>query len=360
MNSRKWFYIVSVTTTNLFLLTGLINYIIDPLQFYRLAGFYKPYLQGNYSRMLNPGLAKNLQYETAILGSSHTANFDIQYINRIMKTKSVNLPIFGTTCYEMNFMLNKVISIGKAKYIILGIDLPHMNEDPKLTRVNDFPYHLYDDNPFNDYKYIFNFDLLRKMMSNILHYNFVEKDSIYSDYEKSYNWISDPKFRYIFDEKNLLKIWKPAKPVIDQKKRDENCWKYILTGEQNINLNILPYLKKNPKIKFYIIYYPFSALYWINMYNSGQIEGMIKLKKYFFENTENLSNVKIFDFQVDEGIKNNLNNYSDIEHYSGDINRLMVDWIVQGKYLVTEKNIDQYLQLFNKQVNDSLGRYKPL
>jgi len=172
--------------------------------------------------------------------------------------------------------------------------------------------------------------------------------------------MSDNKFTYIFDEKHLLKIWKPAEKVIDQKQRDEISRNYILTGEQNINLNILPYLKNNPQIKFYIVYYPFSAIFWIDMYNSGQLEGMIHLKKYLFENTKNLSNVKIFDFQIDEGIKNNLNNYSDPGHYSDRVNRLLIDWMVSGKYLVTDKNIEQYLFLFNKQVYDSLDKYKPL
>ena len=57
-----------------------------------------------------------------------------------------------------------------------------------------------------------------------------------------------------------------------------------------------------------------------------------------------LKNVTIFDFQTEDKVTHNLNNYKDIVHYSANINNWMIEQIMKKNYLVTSENIDENIQ----------------
>jgi len=55
---------------------GLMNYIVDPFQQYRKP-WYNPYFPPQIERYLNPGLAKNYDYDSILIGTSQVETFNL-------------------------------------------------------------------------------------------------------------------------------------------------------------------------------------------------------------------------------------------------------------------------------------------
>jgi len=75
-------------------------FIIDPLQQYRQASFYKPYFSNQ--RFMNPGMVKTADYNTLIIGTSTSENFVPEEVNKTLNIISLKVPFNGGTAYEFN------------------------------------------------------------------------------------------------------------------------------------------------------------------------------------------------------------------------------------------------------------------
>ena len=55
------------------------------------------------------------------------------------------------------------------------------------------------------------------------------------------------------------------------------------------------------------------------------------------------SNVQVYGFSDMFDIITNLDNYMDVEHYSDTINDMIIQWIYEGKGLITADNYNGYI-----------------
>ena len=100
----------------------LFNFAVDPFQQYRLPKIYKiGYLRGK-ERYLNAGLIRNAKYDTILIGSSITRNFDEKCIKKVMNWSVVKLSMSSGNQEEIKFVMEHIDS-SKIKNIIIGIDL---------------------------------------------------------------------------------------------------------------------------------------------------------------------------------------------------------------------------------------------
>ena len=63
-------------------------------------------------------------------------------------------------------------------------------------------------------------------------------------------------------------------------------------------------------------------------------------------------NVKVFCFQSETDITNNLDYYMDTIHFSPEINRRMLDHIIAGEYEVTQENYSEVFEAVRDYCND--------
>ena len=85
-------------------LVAAINFIVDPLQYYRRASWYPPHFSDN-QRFQNPGLIRNYDYDTIVLGTSHSENFLASDIARILGRRALKLSISGSSIHEQSLTL---------------------------------------------------------------------------------------------------------------------------------------------------------------------------------------------------------------------------------------------------------------
>jgi hypothetical protein len=326
---------------------SMINYIVDPYQFYRKPKFYKP-LYFNDQRYQNPGLARSQDYSLAIIGTSMTDNFLPSYVNNALNSKTVKLSMMGASMYEEKLMVDVVSKAKKADTIIL--ELNYFSFRGGTTRVTQtgkgFPYYLYENGIMSHLKYLCNpetllksYQVLLKHYKGIVHYTMVE------DLEKLNTWYYNSKFM----KENAMKDWNLAQNDLKRADPEEFKWEYL---KKNADKNLIGVIKNNPQVKFILFYPPFSILAHKFLDGRDLFNDEIKLKRYIYDNCIDFKNVKIFDFQDIGEITHNLENYRDMTHYSIEINEYIINSIAKEKHIINSDNINKKLGNLIKQVND--------
>lgn len=342
---KKWslkviFFIFIISITIL-----TINYIIDPLQFYHKA--LHPASFSKEQRYQLPGLAKNYDYDTIIIGSSMTENFIPSYIKKRLGFNVLKLSISGASAKEQYLIANLAISTGKVRNVIWGVDYFSLRGEPNRVRDEQgaFPYHFYDHNYINDVKYLLNIDTTVDA-AKILVRRYVLKNKDVTDIDSLYTWHN----QYAFGRDSVLKEWKKLSTDAESISREYEI-EYI---EKNLQENVLSLIKNNPGINFYIYHPPYSILqhYYYFRVNPVLFYNQLHAKEMLFVQLASYSNVRIYDFQQESSITFNLNNYKDLAHHTKEINDFIIDSIAEDKYIVTKENLPISLELLKKQTEN--------
>ncbi len=147
-----------------FLLAALLVIYVDPFFHYHkpLKGF--PYLVDNQLSQ-NPGMARNMDYDSVILGSSMTVNFQTTWFGELMGLQTIKLsyssayPKDQANIMEIIFDSAKDKRKSPVKTVFLGVDVITYTGGVEETKY-PIPEYLYDDNLFNDIHYVLNKDVL--------------------------------------------------------------------------------------------------------------------------------------------------------------------------------------------------------
>ncbi|MBN1533484.1 MAG: hypothetical protein JXA20_12520 [Spirochaetes bacterium] len=356
MTARRWFYLVASVGVAAFFVLSILNYCIDPIQYFREASFYRPYIHGNYCRYINPGMAKNRRYETVIVGSSYMANTDPAMVDKVLHTPSVNLTMFGATMREIRLILETAIRTGRVKRVVWGLDLDTLMDDPDMFRIPDFPLYLYDDNPWNDFRYIANFDLLFKLSREIIAVNLLHRSGGSADFDSAYNWMEIKK--PFFGREQVLRRWKRAQELKGRAERNADTRRLMANGRGNITTNLLPLLRANPSIRFDIIYMPHSILYWLDVYRSGGLDAYVRIKQELFETMKGLNNVTLHDPQSDSAMLYDLDEYCDTGHFSESFNDRFIKALTTHEFTVTGQSIERAASRLMEETKRSLDVYR--
>lgn len=342
MTPRKWYFLCLLFSTVIVSLVGALIFTIDPLLHYRYPSFYKPGFVGE-ERFLVPGIAKNFNYDCPVLGNSMLENFIPAYLDDKIAVNSVRLLLPGGTPYELGKLLDIAMKTGRTKKIIYALDLySFRGEVNRQHSIWELPLYLYDDNPFNDLPYLLNISNLavlvpKIMVANLFNTAVISKNTAYRDNRALYN------------RKKIIEKFLQAQ------KSDPNFTSDLSALEKmkkSFAINLFSKIEADRNIEFIIYYPPYSILAWKHAEHKGVLENYLQFKKYVFEKTRQLDNVQIYDFQSEEKITHNLDNYADLTHYSSDIDKLIINAIAtrDARYLASEKTIAERLDGLRIQV----------
>ena len=311
-------------------MAGLVI-LVDPFfQYHKpLEGF--PYIVDHQVNM-NPGLAKNMDYDSILLGSSMTVSFNTDWFGEVLGLKTQKLSYNGAYPKDQSNIMDIVFKSkgDTVKRVFLGIDELNYSGDTKQTKF-EIPDYLYDDNYLNDIKYVFNKEVV---LDYILRAAADPKDK--SDWNMIYKpWWQDEHY-----QKALVLMYYEPSPIAESAPDTQ----MFLDGiAANLDQNIIPYIKAHPETTFTIFYPPYSILYWNNVCRGKELEVVIEKYRYMSERLLQYDNVELFFFQNREEIICNLNNYADYTHYHGRICRYMVECFGNGECRVTMDNLEEEL-----------------
>jgi hypothetical protein len=349
MNRYKLFSIRFFQTSIFFLfLYGLVNFIIDPYQQFRISNFYDIYYGAN-ERYLLPGLIKNEKYNDIVIGSSMVENFKISNVEEILNYNNViKLPLEGATSLEINYILESVFKNKKEiKHILYGLDLFSFSGDINRTKIKPYPLYLYDENKLDKYQYLLNIDTLKECFMIPLR-KFLKKNDLKYKYDNMFQWqhlYSDKDFT----KQKLLNEWfsRDSKYKYNYLKRDYKLNNLINHFEKHI----YPYIKLHPNTHFDIFFPPYSILTYKLMLEKSILDNSILFKIYLFKKLSSIKNVSLYDFQLDKNITETLSNYRDIGHYSQTNSLQILQNIQKGNHKVDDLiQYDKDLSLWKENI----------
>ena len=333
----KYFFISLIFFSTII---SLLNYIVDPFQYYRLSTWYK--FPKNKQRFVMPGLIKNLNYDIAIVGSSMTENYSTELGDDLFEGKSALFPVVAASAYELKNMVQLIFeNNNKLDKIFINLDFFAFSNNPTHLSDPAFPIHMYDQNHFNDLKYLFNRETLRQTLKSITKYRGLPHKQ-----KKLWYW-SD---QINFSEQTVINslIEHPSKRMFFNK--DGYTLDQFIAS---FNFNIYPFLIKHQNTTFYLIFPPYSNLFYVEMEHGKWFNDAMRFKRHIINATANLSNVKIYDFQCVNKITSNLNNYKDMGHHSGAINDYIMESIHQKNHQITSRNLEDCIKITNDITKDS-------
>jgi hypothetical protein len=321
----RWFAWTVLVTIGALALAATAVYVVDPFQVYRKPTLYKPVFDDSYSTM--PGIIRHYDYDGIVVGSSMCQNFRISDIRQRLDWNCVKLTPAGCRPATIRLLTTMACAHRPVKHVLLGLDVLNFGGDPDSHRVT-LPDYLYDDTPWNDYRYLWNRTVLFEKIPDALKANFLKKPKYRQklDADRMWAWdFEDGRKQYgraavmLEDE---AQGWSRPAPINDAEARRMRA---------SFEKNILALVRAQPKTEFVVFLPPYSAQAWLRASQCGNLERLLAFKRQAVCDLLAEPNVKLYDFQDEAEIVCNLDNYKDPTHYSPAINRLILGRIAQDR-----------------------------
>ncbi|MBQ9887177.1 MAG: hypothetical protein IJM37_10035 [Lachnospiraceae bacterium] len=330
-NSKKWTVFVLTVILVFLLLFSLMTYIMDPLMQFRSES--KIFKAWEYSEMYsNPGIAKNLSYDTVIVGTSMVQNTDVPECDELFDSKCVKLTYSGGTSHNFKKILDICFnSDNRIKTVYWGLDENQLIVEPDSVR-HALPEYLYKDDPISKIKYLLNVDIFYQYtLKNIIRTAMGSKTDIMPLGDV---WGKDA----VFSKDAVISGYSSPE---QQSAKPENYYEEKII--ENLECNVLSVINSHKDTEFVFFMPPYSMLYWNNEVKNGTLDATFYGLNIVMEKLLACDNVKIFFFQNDTDIITNLDNYKDYSHYKPEINSFMMESIKEDKYRLTLDNYKSVL-----------------
>ncbi|SEK85465.1 MULTISPECIES: hypothetical protein [unclassified Butyrivibrio] len=325
------FSFCAVVLVLLFFVSAIVIYVDPFFHFHApLQGF--PYIVDNQLSQ-NPGMAERMDYDSCIIGSSMTVNFHTDDFGELMGLNTLKLSYSGAYPRDdyniLSIVFDKNTPARKknpVKAVFLGLDIPTMTAATDEIKY-ELPMYLYDKNPINDVKYLWNKDvILEYILKPIIQKKGTNLSEVYASW-----WTED-----YYNIQYVMHGYEAPEAVIDEMDADL----LIPQTKENLETNILPFIKNNPDTVFYIFFPPYSILYWNNVLTENHFEATMKQYEFAANELLKYDNVRLFYFQNMEETVTDLNNYADYTHYNPRINRYMTECFADGTHEV--RSIEEF------------------
>lgn len=262
-------------------------------------------------------------------------------MDMLFGTHSVKVPYSGGSYKEINDSLKKALANNPAlKTILRGLDMSRFMEDKDALRydLGEFPVYLYDSNPFNDVKYIFNRDILfTRVWSMTMENNRENFRGGITSFDTYSNWMASCTFGVKTVCPEGITVQDPGNPV---HLSDAEKQTVLDTTRQNIT----SLAEKYPEVSFYYFFTPYSVVWWKTLVDSGTIYKHLEAEELIIKEILQYDNIKLYSFNTLTNITTDLNHYKDSLHYGSWINSLMLKYMKEGVCLLTTDNYEQYLE----------------
>lgn len=333
IGNKKWLVLISVGFLVFTLFTSTIVYIVDPYFKYRVKDHC--FFMNEWS--VSPGLVKNYNYDTLIIGSSMTQNFNMDVFRREFNNKPLKIGIGGLAKSEMTELVDLANKVNKAKTYYLCMDLYNFTDNKKSR----FENYLLRNNLLSHIRYSFSFGAWVKYIPMHILVSTAKKFGIKlpDKFDKKMsidnlgNWYEAYKDAFGIDK--VLKNYEAGAFSVSKVDTTD-----LLNKMKTNTDNFLAGLNfsKDKSVNFF--FPPYSSLYWLNAQKEGYFETYLSIKKYFVEKANSMG-YNVFDFQA-EDFTMDLNNYKDTNHYSQPINEWMTVCFAKLKDKVTLDNISEF------------------
>lgn len=328
--AKKWlltFFSILLATV---LLLGMTACWIDPFYQFR----YEDCIYfNNTAKFPGPGLVKNYEYDTLIIGSSMTQNFDMELFRRELGVAPLHIGIGGMGIDELLSYIELSERVGKCNSYYICIDQYMLTEAVEYRT----PRYLFRDDPVSMLRYLYSYEVWFRYLPmdaalsilSPMPIDMPTKIQQAADIDYLGNWENDFPFGEDVVIRNYLRDEYGVSAV------ELNGLYSRMTQWTDMLFENLP----GDQTRYHVFFPPYSVLFWYDAQQEGYLEIYLEAKEYFLEQAQK-HGVEVYDFQSAEVVFD-LDNYKDITHFRGEINDWMVACFATGDYLADADSIKQ-------------------
>lgn len=341
MNAKNWFRNCILIILAALCLCGVLVAWLDPFFHYHapLSWFYYTI---DEQRSQNDGITKHFDYNAVITGTSMTENFKTSECDALFGVRSIKVPYAGATFRELNENLETAFRThDDIRLVVRGLDMSMVAHDPETLRedMGSYPDYLYDDDPVNDVKYLFNRDAIFRYCGMMILNRLRGVQGGVTDFD-TYSFTGD---NFVYDG---ITAWSgpvgfdtpaPEQPL-SQDEYDNAL--------QNIEAYVCALPKAHPETDFYFFIPPYSMIAWGREKEAGTLEKSLALHRLLVTKTAEVDNIHLYAFGTRTEITAELTNYHDPGHYGPWINTRILEEMKEGNDRITPENAEAYLTAF--------------
>ena len=172
---RRWVCGLLACILALLAVCGAVVYVVDPCLYYRVPDKWQPVLFNERYQMA--GLAKNVEADTVLVGTSMAANYRSSWIQETFGTSAVRLTIPDGYYSEFDQVMNVLFRTQEPERVIFGLDVNTLIRDESGVTAA-MPDYLYNANPLDDIQYLLNKDTLYYSAYTLLSNHWGEGDTM--------------------------------------------------------------------------------------------------------------------------------------------------------------------------------------
>ena len=339
--TNKQFFVRSIAYSILVLvLIAAVTVIIDPFVHFH-APFFGLAAAETEERGQQIGVAKNMAYDTAIVGSSMSENFEAGWFDDgVIGNRTVKLSMQGAHFDDYSRLLNVVLSKPETKNVIISLDnyLILHNPDEFPTTIPDY---LENNDLSDDVYYLWNKSVAFVFLPQFIINNISEGFSA----DNAYCWADS----YTFDKYVARATYLPYRLMHpDPEQRFDSYYEYV----DEFLAGVTPYIEARPDVTFYFYSPPYSILYWDDCILRGRLTAEICALNEVYNRLLEYDNVRLFYFQDNWDLITDLDNYKDYSHFSKDISHYIYECMRDGKCELNKDTSFDTLLKFSEDVAD--------
>ncbi len=340
MDKKKWLIVFGIEAFVLLFGISFMVAFVDPYFHY-----HKPissmFYQLDNQRSQNDGIIKQFDYDSIITGTSMCENFKASEFDALFQAQSVKICFSGGSYKEINDNLNRALNSGREiKYVLRCIDYMKLIEDKDHmpTNLGEHPTYLYDQDPWNDIKYLLNKEVVFNVCIPMLTDSYLHgKRGGITSFDEYSNWNKE----VVFGKESVLGNRKGYTKSLKEKLF---TWDDHEIVKGTIKQNVTELAESHPETTFFYFFPPYSIAYWGDLYENGGLNRQIEAEREAIKQILECENIKLYSFNDCWDIVLNLDNYKDNIHYGEWINTEILHMIRNDIGLLTKDNYEEYIE----------------
>jgi hypothetical protein len=324
---------------------AMFNYVVDPLQFYRISRLYSPRFFPSMERYENAGLARHYANDVIVIGTSVVQNFLPSHIRRSWGRNATKLSMAGSTAHEQSLVAEAALSTGRIKSVLWALDEPAFSRPANAVRDDQspFPFHMYRRIGPN-IEYLLSFSSLRLSILAL-------RGSGVADLDQYEAWYD----RYEFGEKAVLKTWQGTCASFRSKYAPSATATPVALQEQlhrSLDDNVARLVRAYPDVTFELFLPPLATLGYVPT-TTPYLDAFLPFRAAVANDLLRYPNVHLHDFQTIPWIVDDLANFKDLNHFGLGISDYIIDAVRDGRDRLRPGDIARA----NQSLIDLVNRY---
>jgi hypothetical protein len=302
---------------------GAFVFLIDPFYHYHkpLLGteVYLYHLAYVYQ---TPGVARNLEYDSGIVGTSMTENTRTTWFDEGLGWQTVKLSYSSANMEDYREILGQMYQSGnEVKNVVMDINTYQLMGGSLGSDIVR-PEYLYNGIGFDDVNYLFNKGVISAAFGRVVEALAGKGGNM----AEAYTW-EDPA---LFGKDLVLEQNRAFRAELRAGGAKELDLDEMLRTCRDNLVKLTTVIEAHPETQFNIYYPPYSMIFWEQMFLQDYLRDMLEMYAYSIELLLPYDNVHIFYFQDEAEIISNLDNYRDYCHHSPQVNYYIYECIRDG------------------------------